>query len=212
MAQYHLWHPAYVAQGPATLECFATLGDAFCLSRGTDAFVREALAALDITAAPQRWTFEAMRTHYFSSYRDTPEATGAAAWDLAWRLRVELAEAPLLPDSPAGGYFDFDGVDGSWGMADDPDVWPAWPCLVLADAPSEEALARARTRVMERFPDAELTLGEAYGDLPQLRCVLGERPRSFYEDGAGPAEALLSALVSAGASVRFDATLRLLGC
>jgi hypothetical protein len=82
---------------------------------------------------------------------------------------------------------------------------------VLADAPSDEVLARVRAEVTARFPGAELTMGEAYEDLPQLRCVLGERPRAFYEGGARPAEDLLSALVNAGASVDYDKTRALLG-
>ncbi len=207
---HHLWHPSYVSREPIVLEAFATLGDAFTLSRGTDELVRAALARFGITAAPRRWTFVATRTHYFNEYRGEPDCAWADAWSLAWRLRAELDEAPPLPAPPRRGYFDLEEADATFRFSDSPEDWPAWPCLVLADAPDEETLIDARKLVEARFPDAELTFGEAYRQVPQLRVLLGDRPRAFYEAGAAEAEALLSVLTDVGASVRFDDTLRLL--
>src|SRR5579871_886306 len=190
MALYHLWHPAFV--DGARLELFVTLGDALHIARDVERLARAALESLGVGAAPERAEMEATRTHYFGSYRG---ATGDwhDDWALAWRLRVDLPSRIALPEPPPHGFFDLDEA-GSGPDLDDADEWPAWRCLVLADAPDDEVLERARA-LSARFREASLTVGEAFAAVPQLRCDLGPRPRDFFERGAPEAESLLAALV-----------------
>lgn len=205
MASYHLWHPAYIASKPLTLECFVTLGDAFFLSRGTDDFVQAALRAIGLDVETDTWRFDAMRTPYFSSYRGV---TGdwEDDWALAWRLRAQLkpTPAPAPPAAPSWGYFDLEAVDKSFDPLDHPDRWQGWHGLVLADAPDLAVIDAVRDILRRRYPQAECVLGKAFSRDPQLRCDLGFRKRTFFESGAAEFEDLLTRLVEAGASVRFD--------
>jgi hypothetical protein len=208
VASYHIWHPSYPLESPRTLELFVTLGDAFFLAHGSDELVAAALAALGIRSRPKSWSFQAMRSHYFSSYR------GQGAWEddwaLVWRLRAELPDTPPLPPPRTWGYFDLETIDQSFNRADPPDKWQSWPALVLADVPDDEALEGVRSLLLERCLTAEIATGRAYARVPQLRCILGDRHRAFYEAGATEAESLLTSMVDLGASVRFDETLDLL--
>lgn len=205
MASYHVWHATYVSAAPITLDAFVTHGSAFFLRDGTDALVRAALDAIGVLAAPTRWTFTPMRAAYFSSYRQ-PGAPWEDAWQLVWRLRVELAVSPPLPPAPGWGYVDLEAADASYRPDDRVEDRAAWPCLVLADAPDLAAIARMRTIVQRRWPEARVVLGQAFDRFPQLRCDLGERPRAFYEAGAVEAEALLVELAAAGAAVGYEAS------
>jgi hypothetical protein len=205
MAAYHIWHPAYVRGEPLTLEAFVTLGDAIFLSRGTDAFVQAALSVLGVTIRPADWQFEAMRTHYFSSYRDS-SSDWEDRWSLAWRLRVVLSppQSGALADLPAWGYFDLDAADGSFRADDRPQQWAGWPCLILADASSMAIYESAERVVHNLRPQATCEHGKAFGRYDQLRCDLGYFPRDFYQQGAPEAEALLHEISKTGASVRFN--------
>ncbi len=200
MTSFHIWNPSLVGPEGVVLECHVTQGDAIQLARGTDLLVRDVLEVLGVDAAPVRWSFDAMRTHYYSSYRRSSSDWGDA-WDLVWRLRAELPERSALIDVPEHGYLDLETVDDSYRTAERPSLWPAWPCLVLADFQDPISAAEARGLVRARFPGAAVIGGIAFGVLPQLRCDLGAQPRAFYEAGAGAAEELLQELVAAGASV-----------
>jgi hypothetical protein len=204
VASYHLWNPAYIAAEPLTLECFATLGDTFFLSRGTDDLVRAALAAIGVDVDPTSWQFEAMRTHYFGSYRGT---TGdwRDDWALAWRLRATLRvdRAPTIADCPIWGYYDLDAVDTTFDPQNRPDQWDGWPGLILADSHDANVIAAVCEIVEGQYHEAACVLGERRG-CPQLRCDLGFRARAFYESGAPEFESTLAQIIEAGASVRFD--------
>ncbi len=205
MAAYHIWHPAYIRGEPLTLEAFVTLGDTILLSRGTDALVQAALSVLGLAITPVAWQFEAMRTHYFSSYRDL-SGDWEDRWALAWRLRVILPprSAPALPEPPGWGYFDLDAADGSFRAGDRPQLWPGWPCLILADASSALIFENTERVVRNAHRQAVCDRGRAFGRYDELRCDLGFFPRSFYEQGAADAEALLDQIAKTGASVRFS--------
>jgi hypothetical protein len=205
MASYHIWHPAYVNQHPETLEAFITLGDSIFLSRGTETFVQAALRALDLEIKPVSWQLEAIRTHYFGSYRGS---TGEWEddWPLAWRLRVMLSPGsqPALPQPPSWGYCNLDAADGSFRPDDRPRQWAGWHCLILADTVSSNVLDQAESIVRNSRGQAVCTRGIAFGRYPQLRCDLGYFPRGFYEQGAPEAEAVLREISQTGASVRFN--------
>jgi hypothetical protein len=208
VGDYHIWNPAYLGSGPGpvVLECHVTLGQAFLLGRGSMELVAGALAVLGVRETPRRWTFEAMRTHYFSSYRST-STEWENRWDLAWRLRAELDQIAPLSAIPDWGHLDLDAIDDSFRTDDRPSQWPAWGCLVLADFADALALVEARSMVTRLCPTASLATGLAFGRIPQLRCDLGPRPRAFYEAGAAEAEQLLAALAAVGASVHFETSL-----
>jgi hypothetical protein len=205
MADFHLWHPAYIPLSRPTLECFITLGESIFLSRGTGAWVRRALEALGISTPPAMWQLQAMRTHYFSSYRGV---TGdwEDDWALAWRLRVTFPDGamPPLPRPPTWGYFDLDAADTTFNPLDPPAQWEGWPGLLLADAQTPAAIEEFDALVRGQLPEAACVRSEAFSRYPQLRCDLGFRHRSFFERGAQEFEALLQQLVDAGAFIRFD--------
>jgi hypothetical protein len=204
LASYHIWHPAYVTAEPLTLEAFITLGDSLFLSRGTAALVDDTLEALSIRATPATWQFDVMRTHYFSSYRESSD-DWRAAWDLVWRLRVTIQSesAPELPEPPGWGYFDLEAVDASYRPDDTPEHYDGWPCLLLADARKQSTIEAAQGIVERAYPHADSVRGQAFVRHPQLRSEIGFFPRAYYEQGATDAEATLKALVDAGAFVRF---------
>jgi len=209
MASYHIWHPAYVHADPLILEAFVTLGDSIFLSKGTPTFVEAALSALGLALQPLSWQFQPVRTHYFNSYR-THSGDWEDAWDLVWRLRMSIdpASPPPLPAPPGWGYFDLNAADGSFRPDDQPQQWPGWNCLILADARDLGTL-RAVERIVQRSrPDVVCEWGKAFGREHELRSDLGYYPREFYESGAAEAEALLSEIVGAGASVRFDSRVK----
>ena len=204
MAAYHIWHPAYVRSEPLILEAFVTLGDAIFLAHGTDAFVQAVLEVLGIGVKPAAWQFDAMRTHYFSSYRDS-STDWEDRWALAWRLRATLPpeSPPMLPELNRRGYFDLNAADGSFRADDRPQQWAGWPCLILADAPSATIFESAERVVQSARAQTSCERGVAFGRYPQLRCDLGYFPRAFYEQGAQEAEALLDEISKIGASTRF---------
>src|SRR5947209_6880412 len=185
MAGYHLWHPAYVIAEPLTLEAFITLGDAFLPPR-RDA--QAVLAALDLNVKTRGATLDPIRTHYFSSYRDSGDWEDR--WAPAWRLRATLLteRAPTLPNEPL--HFGYDGAP------DPPADEHEWRCLVIAHADDDDTIEAAAHAV----EDADCLRAEASGHRPQLRCDLGVRTQPWYESGAPEAEALLRALSAAGAS------------
>ena len=203
MASFHLWHPAYVISEPLTLECFITLGDSFLLANGTDAFAAAALQVIGITAPPRSWTMEAMRTHYFSSYREGSD-NWEDRWNLAWRLRcvLDIDRAPALPKPPPWGFFDIDAIDRSFHPTHRPQLAQGWNCLLIADAREQAVLDKGRQLVEATF-HAESVWGRAFGVFPQLRCDLGYFERAYYEAGATDVEELLRQLQEAGALVRF---------
>jgi hypothetical protein len=207
MASFHIWNPAFVGSDRLVVECHVTQGHAIQLARGTPQLIRDVLEVLGVEAAPVGWAFDAMRTHYYSAYRRSSSDWGDA-WDLAWRLRAELPETAALTDVPERGYLDLETVDASYRNDDRPSLWPAWPCLVLADFEDPISASQARGLVRARFPRAVISAGIGFGVLPQLRCDLGPQPRAFYESGAGAAEELLQELVAAGASVHQQDSLR----
>ena len=144
---------------------------------------------------------DAMRTHYFSSYRGT-SGDWRDAWDLVWRLRVTLVvdRGPTLPEPPGWGYFDLEAAGRQ--LPDDGDG--EWLCELIADARDSSTIDEAEEIVRRAHLDADCVRGRAFIRYPQLRCDLGNRPRAWYERGAPEAEATLEALDAAGASVRFD--------
>lgn len=203
MANYHFWHPAFVAAEPLTLEVFLTQGDALLPPAGGEKTAAAILETLGAESTINGTDFNAIRTAYFSSYREN-STDWRDAWSLTWTLRITLDtdRAPTIPNPPSSGYFDLNSA------ATVPESEAqSWPCILIADAPTTKILNAACAITKRSFPDARILLGRAFGRYSQLRCDIGERTRSWYEDGATEAEATLTALSQAGATVRFDGLL-----
>lgn len=199
MGSFHLWHPAYVLAEPLTLEAYVTLGDAILPPGDAAAVTEAATAALDLGLTWRDPRLEPVRTHYFSSSRGQ---TGdwQDDWAVVWRLRATIltGQEQALAEPPGWGYVDLDV--GASAPADD----DTWPCVVIADAADAGVIDAAKRRIRASHPDAELRHGKAFARYPQLRCDLGERPRSWFADGAEEAEVTLAMLAERGLSVRFD--------
>jgi hypothetical protein len=207
MSNYHIWRPAYVRLESVVLELFITLGDSLFLARGTDDFVKAALATLRISQEPLAWEFDAMRSHYFTSYRETSD-NWEDRWSLVWRLRVKFANgsAPVIGAPPAWGYYDLDEADASFRADDRAQLWSGWPCLVVCDSAETSIIESAQSILENRFAQAICTRGEAPSSLYELRCDLGYFPRSFYEKEAAEAEEVLREIAETGASTRYRDT------
>jgi hypothetical protein len=210
VANFHAWHPAFILSEPLTVECFLTLGDSLFMGRGTDALVRSTLDAVGTNLDPVAWSCDAVRTHYFSSYRED-SSDWRDRWALAWRLRVEvrIEPRPTLEAIAPGEYLDVDAVDRSFTPATAPDAWNEWPAVILADGTN--AVVSEATRIATAFcENAHCVIGRAYTRWPQLRCDLGPVGRQVFESGAPTLERLVTALAERGLSVRFDGFDRLL--
>ncbi len=88
---------------------------------------------------------------------------------------------PALPQ-PRNGYQGLAAVDenASWGKH--PDRWDKWPSLLLFDTPTLGILEATKELVAGRFRDVEFAVGQAFGDLLQLRASLPPQPEHFYRD------------------------------
>ncbi len=203
MNPYNLWFPSYIRSAPMTLDCFITLGSSMFLGRGTNVFVNAALAPLGIQAQPGAWRLTPMRTHYFTSYRDSDNWRDR--WELTWRLRVRLdpKKSPALPTLP-DGHVGSMALDESFVVSARPDLWNKWPLILLFETTTLEPHAALRALLARRFPDAQFDTGHAYGTLIQLRCQIPARAKSYFELGAEGAEKALGEAEQRGASCHYS--------
>lgn len=187
---------------PPTFDAYATLGEQFFLARGEDAVIAAVLSAVGVAGKVASWRFVAGRSHYFGSYRENAQEW-REAWDLAFRITAVVEDPHHFPPVPSWGYFEFSTIDRTYFSHGSPEDDASWPCLVVADFLDEQQLDAARRATRDLAGTSQVTIGRGFGRYPQLRIELGDRPREFYEEGAGEAERLLAALVAHGASVRY---------
>lgn len=199
MPLYDLWSPHLVA--PRTLRAYLTEHESLFTADGTDALIAAACAACG-AGVPATWAWRALRTQYFSSYRDDP-GSWRDAWNLAFEITVELREPPPPLAVPVTGALAIPEGDASYRHATPPDR-SRLPCVVLADFRSAAA---AEAAVALAPAGAVVVRGVGFGRFPSLAIDLGVRDEAFFAGGADDAEALVAALAAAGASVHQQQTL-----
>ena len=203
---YSVWYPFPAGNDPPAVEMWLTPANMRNIGSGTDELVAGLLEAAGVSARVVRWSMRRFRTSYFTEYLDSDDWQDV--WQPAWKVRAELAEPAFFGKRAPGGEYDANVVDDSWSPDNDTGRILAAPCLVLADFPDPDALGRARKDVAELAPGVRLAEGRALDRFPQLEIDLGDRPASFYEEGAGDAVALAEVCRSLGASTHVHETLR----
>lgn len=193
MALFEVWNPHLIA--PRTLRLDLTEAEAGFGDHDADALIAASAAAVGAGEVAS-WQRRAVRTPYYSWYRDEDEAW-VDRWPIVWQLRLELtAERPLAP-IPRTGRFALDevgpssGAGGAAALDDDANA----PCVVLA-AFRDQAAADAAIA-----PGMIVERGVAMGRFPSLAIELGVRDEAFFAGGALEAEALVAQLAAAGGTV-----------
>jgi hypothetical protein len=114
-------------------------------------------------------------------------------WPIVWRVEVALPSKVTVP-APKFGSIETDAKDESW-EADSPHHHrnlKGAHAVVIADFDKAADLEKAQAAISadKKVGAATFTVSSALGKLPELQIDLGQRPNSFFEDGAAVAKAV----------------------
>jgi len=189
------WNPQIVVEDPPTVELYMTLGEGH-FGEGNDAFIAELLRDAHVEfSSILRWSYEAYRAFYFTSYPWAAEEW-QARWPLAWRFTIELSAPPVLRDDDDDGKHWSNAFDSTGSRRAPPP--PGLHCLVLADFADRETAETAR-ELLGRGG----TIGTVMTRFSQLAIDLGARDDEFYASGAGEAFAVMKQCQDLGGTVHY---------
>ncbi len=200
MTAYRLWHgwqPRPTVVEAVILDC-----DSWFLGVGTDALIDDVQDAIGVRAPRLGWQLTPARNNYYAPHRAARRSWGDV-WNVAWFLSIEWAAAVTARFDRRGDSVGIDSVDASHRDGS-PYDWEAIGCVAIGDFVDDDAAARADEALAADGLVARP--GLAFGRYPQRLIELGSRPRDFYVDGAGEAEAIVARLDALGASTNLITT------
>lgn len=200
MSIFNLWNPVIQDEAPNVLSFVITGGDAYGINKGTQHFFEEAAASLGVDIEIISWNVRPSRSKYYTDFLGEPEWRDN--WQLVWKARIE-GVGPLKPlragKSPWTGV---DIFDDSWSGPCEDGVNDEG-CLIVADFTSAANRQRAKA-VMQSdqaaksmqttlgLPDPVFDVSTVANKYHQLQAELGRLPASFYAEGAGYGEYMMS--------------------